>query len=140
VARPPMSTDFDVQTIQTSGNKGKIIVKANSKDTGFMNFMNIGGSVLGPDNQPVPVKLVQTGPGTYEGDFDAPREGNYVIPLHFAGKNGAGDLMGGLTVNTAPEQRELQSNDGMLQHIADATGGRMLAPFEAASANLFARE
>ena len=139
VSRPPMSTDFDVQTMQV-GTKGKIIVKANSKDSGFLNFMNIGGSVLGPDGQPTAVKLVQTGPGTYEGDFDAPQEGNYVIPLHFEGKNGGGELMGGLTINGAPEQRDLLSNDSLLQHIADSTGGRMLEPFEAESANIFSRE
>ncbi len=139
VARPPMSTDFDVQTMQV-GTKGKIVVKANSKDSGFLNFMNIGGSILGPDGQPTAVKLVQTGPGTYEGDFDAPQEGNYVIPLHFEGKNGGGELMGGLTINGAPEQRDLLSNDSLLQRIADSTGGRMLEPFEAESANLFSRE
>ena len=139
VSRPPMSTDFDVQTMQV-GTKGKIIVKANSKDSGFLNFMNIGGSILGPDGQPTAVKLVQTGPGTYEGDFDAPQEGNYVIPLHFEGKNGGGELMGGLTINGAPEQRDLLSNDSLLQHIADSTGGRMLEPFEAETANLFSRE
>ena len=139
VSRPPMSTDFDVQTMQV-GTKGKIIVKANSKDSGFLNFMNIGGSILGPDGQPTAVKLVQTGPGTYEGDFDAPQEGNYVIPLHFEGKNGGGELMGGLTINGAPEQRDLLSNDSLLQHIADSTGGRMLEPFEAEAANLFSRE
>jgi uncharacterized membrane protein len=137
VSRPPMSTDFDVQTTQ-SGNKGHIVVKANSKDTGFLNFMNMTGTVIGPDAQPVPVKLVQTGPGTYEAEFDAPLEGNYVVPLHFAGKDGAGDLMGGLTINGAPEQRDLQSNDALLQRIADATGGRMLEPFQAV--NLFSRE
>ena len=139
VARPPMSTDFDVQTLQI-GTKGKIVVKANSKDSGFLNFMNIGGSILGPDGKPTTVKLVQTGPGTYEGDFDAPLEGNYVIPLHFEGKNGGGELMGGLTINGAPEQRDLLSNDPLLQRIADSTGGRMLEPFNAESANLFSRE
>ncbi len=139
VARPPMSTDFDVQTMQI-GTKGKIVVKANSKDSGFLNFMNIGGSILGPDGKPTTVKLVQTGPGTYEGDFDAPLEGNYVIPLHFEGKNGGGELMGGLTINGAPEQRDLLSNDSLLQRIADSTGGRMLEPFNAESANLFSRE
>jgi Ca-activated chloride channel family protein len=139
VARPPMSTDFDVQTMQV-GTKGKIIVKANSQDSGFLNFMNIRGTILGPDAQPAQVKLVQTGPGTYEADFDAPQEGNYVIPLHFEGKDGGGELMGGLTINGAPEQRDLQSNDALLQRIADATGGRMLTPFDAEGAELFTRQ
>ena len=68
VARPPMSPDFDVQTTQV-GTKGKITVKANSKDNGFLNFLNMGGTVLGPDGSPSNVKLVQTGPGTYEGEI-----------------------------------------------------------------------
>jgi hypothetical protein len=139
VARPPMSTDFDVQTSQ-SGNKGHIVVRANTKDNGFLNFMTIGGQVIGPDMEPHGVKLVQTGPGTYEGDFDAPKEGSYVIPLTYAGKNGSGPLLGGLTVNGAAEQRDLQSNDALLQRIADQTGGRMLDPFDVENANLFTRE
>ena len=138
VARPPMSTDFDVQATQV-GTKGKITVKANSKDAGFLNFLNMGGTVLGPDGAPSNVKLVQTGPGTYEGEFEAPAEGNYVIPLHYDGKDGSGLLMGGLTVNGAPEQRDLQSNDTVLQHIADATGGRMLEPFDAEASDFFTR-
>src|SRR6185437_958485 len=45
VSRPPMSTDFDVQTVQ-NGTKGKVIVKANNKESGFLNFMSINGTVL----------------------------------------------------------------------------------------------
>ena len=144
VARPPMSTDFDVQATQ-NGNKGKLIVKANNKDSGFLNFMNIAGQVIGPDGKdPVPVRLVQTGPGTYEADFDAPKEGNYIIPMHFSGKSDGkstgGELMGGLTINGSPEQRDLQSNDSILARIASATGGRMLDPWNVEQAELFSRE
>lgn len=139
VSRPPMNTDFEVQTTQ-NGKKGHVVVRANTKDSGFLNFMTINGKVVGPNLQPADVKLVQTGPGTYEGDFDAPAEGNYVLPLHFAGKDGAGDLMGGMTVNGAPEQRDLNSNDALLRRIADATGGRMLTPFDVQTAGLFSRD
>ena len=48
--------------------------------------------------------------------------------------------MGGLTVNGSPEQRDLQSNDAVLQHIADATGGRMLEPFDAEASDFFTRK
>ena len=49
MARPPMSTDFDVQTSQ-SGNKGHITVRANTKDNGFLNFMTIGGKYVIPSS------------------------------------------------------------------------------------------
>src|SRR5205085_2842817 len=64
VSRPPMSTDYEVQTVQ-DGNKGHITVEALNKESSFLNFLSIGGTVIGPDLKPHDVRLTQTGPGTY---------------------------------------------------------------------------
>ncbi|MDW8262130.1 MAG: hypothetical protein RMJ35_06360, partial [Phycisphaerales bacterium] len=63
VARPAMSSDFDVQTIAIEGNKGKLIVEASSKDSTFLNFLTINATVAGPDpdSPPKQVRLIQTG-------------------------------------------------------------------------------
>ena len=63
-----MSNDFDVQITQV-GDKGRIVVEALGKDTGFQNFLDITGAVVGPDGTSIPVRMAQTGPGTYEGEF-----------------------------------------------------------------------
>jgi len=84
VARPPMSTDFDIRVTQ-DGSVGHVTVEAVNKDSGFMNFLNVGGQVLGPDMKPVNVRLVQVGPGVYQGDFPIRDPGNYIAMLKYTG-------------------------------------------------------
>ena len=142
VARPPMSSLFDIQTTQ-SGGKGHITVSALDQSNGFQNFLNIAGTVAGPNpNQPAQaVHLVQTGPGQYEGTFDTPDPGTYVAAMEYRGEGKtAGMLLSGVAMNDAPEMRDLQSNDGFLQEIADRTGGRVLKPFDVQDADVFRRE
>jgi hypothetical protein len=140
VSRPPQSADFDVQTNAQDG-KGKITVEALSKDSTFLNFLSIAGQVIGPDMKPRSIHLVQTGPGTYTGDYDANDPGNYVAVMNYHGAaNQGGVMLSGMAVNSSPELRDLKSNQAVLQAIADRTGGRVLAPFDSDSADLFTRE
>jgi hypothetical protein len=135
-----MSTDFDVRTVQT-GDKGKITVEALNRDSAFLNFLSVGGLVVGPDLKPINVRFVQTGPGTYESEeFDASQPGTYVSVLNYQGPNGGGQLTSGMAVNSSPELRDLKSNDTVLADIARRTGGRQLTPFNAQNAQLFSRD
>ena len=60
----------------TDGDKGHIIVHAEKEGNAFNNFLYIAGTVAGgADLTPHPIRLVQTGPGTYEADFDASQPG-----------------------------------------------------------------
>jgi uncharacterized membrane protein len=141
VARPPMSTDFDVTTTQ-SGTKGKIVVEAMDKQDRFMNFLNVAGGVLGPDNKNQPIRLVQTAPGRYEAEFDTLTPGNYVVGLQYSNKDGkGGQLWSGVAMNASPELRDLKSNDARLREVAQRTGGRVIdTPFDVSSAQLFRRD
>src|SRR5205085_6557708 len=133
------SSDFDVQTT-LNGTKGKVVVEAMNKDDNFLNFLQVAGNVVGPDGKLVPVHLVQTGPGTYEGEFDARTPGNYVVALRYLGQKQSGMLLGGVAMNTDPELRDLKSNEAILDQIARDTGGRMLTPWDPQNADLFTRE
>jgi len=140
VSRAPMSADLDVQTSQV-GDKARVTVEALKNDSAFLNFLSIRGTVVGPDMKPQDVRLVQTGPGTYEAEFVTGAAGNYVVVLNYRGAKGEGGmLLSGLAVNQSPETRELKSNDAVLQRIAEQTGGRVLKPFEPKTANLFSRQ
>jgi len=140
VSRPPQSADFDVQTNAQDG-KGKITVEALSKDSTFLNFLSIAGQVIGPDMKPRSIHLVQTGPGTYTGDYDANDPGNYVAVMNYHGAaNQGGVMLSGMAVNSSPELRDLKSNQAVLQSVADRTGGRMLPAFDADRADLFTRD
>ncbi len=141
VSRSPFSSDFETE-MTTDGDKGHIIVHAEKEGNAFNNFLNIAGTVAGgADLTPHPIRLVQTGPGTYEADFDASAQGSYLCYLTYAGQDRkSGSLLAGTTVNSSPEMRDLQSNDALLKQIAQRTGGRLLKPFDVSSADLFTRD
>ena len=141
VARPPMSNKFDVSITQ-DGTKGHIVVEGRDKDSGFMNFLNIGGSVVGPVKSPIDEHLVQTGPGRYEGDFDMNDTGTYVAVMQYRDQNGDEGFLpvSGIAMNSSPELRDLKSNDALLKEVADRTNGRVLPAFDVDNANLFSRD
>lgn len=147
VSRPPMSGDLDVQT-SLDGQTAHVKVEALNRDASYASFLSITGQVMGPDLKTRDIRLVQTGPGTYEAEFDAPMPGNYVVVLSYrsaegkGGPGGAGGvLLSGVSVNQSPELRTLRSQDAVLARIAQRTGGRVLArPFDADSADFFRRE
>jgi hypothetical protein len=140
VSRPAESADFETR-VTNSGGRGKIVVEAVNPDNQFRNGLTIRGSVLGPDLQPRDVRLVQTAPGTYEGEFDAAEAGNYVVGMSYTGPDRqSGTLRSGTVVNASPELRELKSNEAVLRQIADRTGGRVLSPFDPQTAALFDRQ
>ena len=139
VSRPPMPSDFDVETAIT-GDKGKISIDAFGKNGEGLNFLNIEGKVMGPDMKESDVKLVPTGPGTYEAQFDAKAAGNYVVALQYSGKDGSGILLSGAAMNNEPEYRELQSNNRLLNSVAERTKGHIIEPFNPNGADIFRRE
>ena len=141
VSRSPFSSDFETE-MTTDGETGHIVVRAEKEGNAFNNFLNIAGTIAGgQDLTPHPIRLLQTGPGTYEADFDASAQGSYICYLSFLGQDGkSGSLLAGTTVNSSPEMRNLQSNDALLRQIAERTGGRVLKPFDVSSADLFSRD
>jgi hypothetical protein len=130
VSRPPMSTDFEVVTTQ-DGTVGKITVEALDKENnGFLNFLNMRATVIGPDLKPREIRLQQIGPGQYTGNFDAKQAGNYVSIVNYSSPKGdRGQIPSGMAVNTSPELRDLQSNETVLQEIANRTKGEVLPAF-----------
>jgi hypothetical protein len=138
VARPPMSTDFDIRIVQ-DGNKAKVVVEALNKEAGYLNFLNVRGLAVRPNLKTEDVRLVQTGPGLYEQEIDARDAGNYIFMLNYTGAgNQSGRIMGGFAQNISPELRDLSSNDTLLTQIAERTGGRVIQPFDNTT-NLFSR-
>ena len=143
VARPPMSTQFDL-TVSQRGDKGHLLVEAVDQNSGFADFLEVSGKVVGPNGskEPIDAHLVQTGPGRYESDFDMPDVGSYVAVMQYRSPTGEqGSLpVGGIAQNASPETRDLHSNDALMADIAARTGGRVLPPFDAGAAGLFSRE
>ncbi|MFQ5806964.1 MAG: glutamine amidotransferase, partial [Phycisphaerae bacterium] len=136
-SRQSAAAAFDVTT-STRGGKGKIRIDALDKNAAAINFMNIEGTLVKPNHESEPLHLTQTGPGVYEGEFEARAAGSYVASFSYRLGSGtdavSGTLQTGLSVAFSPEYRELETNEALLSELAERTGGRVLTPAEAPSA------
>ena len=115
--------------VRREDGKIKVVVDALDKDSQFLNFLQIQGSVLSPDLKRSRLELVQTAPGRYEGTVEqAETSGNYFVNLGYVG---AGDVKGvvstGVSVPYSDEYRELKSNPTTLETLASITDGQLLS-------------
>lgn len=105
-------------TIATDVEQGqvKVFVTALDKDDEFLNFLDLGGAVIGPDMKPHEVQLEQTAPGRYVGSFPADDAGSYFVML----SPGAGQspLLTGVNVPYSPEFRDRETNEALLASLA----------------------
>ena len=74
VSKPAESADFDAK-VNVVGDQGKITVEAVDPNTDFRNFLNIRGSVVGPDMKAVDVRLRQVRAGRVRGRVPRDRGG-----------------------------------------------------------------
>jgi len=115
--------------VRREEGKIKVVVDALDKESQFLNFLQIQGSILSPDLKRTKVDLVQTAPGRYEGVVEnAEASGNYFVNLGFSGANDIkGVVSTGVSVPYSDEYRELRSNPGTLESIASLTNGEVLS-------------
>jgi len=140
VARQEASADFDVVT-RVEGQTGHVLVEALDKEAGYLNFLHFTGRVLTPELEMERLALFQTGPGRYEGTFEVRDHGNYLVSLQYTTPNGpSGVVRTGLSVSYSPEFRDLQANLGLLQQVAERTGGRWFEPMNAAADPVFSHD
>jgi len=128
-SRQSESAAFDVTTA-VQGGKAKVRIDALNKDTEAVNFMDVAGTLVTPGQESQPLRLTQTGPGRYEGEFDARDRGNYIMNLQYAMGRGAaaqsGTLQTGVTVAYSPEYSQLRANLPLLDELRERTHGRKL--------------
>lgn len=129
VSRQSEAAAFDVTTT-VQGGKAKVRLDALDKNAEAVNFMEVAGRVVRPDNQTDRLQLTQTGPGRYEAEFDARDRGNYILDLRYGlgrGDNAVtGVLQTGVSVAFSPEYAQLHANLALLDELRGRTGGRML--------------
>ncbi|WP_435009439.1 VWA domain-containing protein [Tundrisphaera lichenicola] len=115
--------------VRREEGKIKVVVDALDKESQFLNFLQIQGSILSPDLKRTKVDLVQTAPGRYEGVVEnAEASGNYFVNLGYSGPdNIKGVVSTGVSVPYSDEYRELRSNPGTLETVASLTNGQVLS-------------
>ena len=104
-------------TTDLENGKVRVTVTALNKDDEFLNFLNMSGNVVGPDMKPIDLKIRQTAPGRYVGEFDSPQSGSYFMML----SPGAGmaPILSGVNVPYSAEYLDRETNEGLLKSLAD---------------------
>ncbi len=121
-------------TVATEYRDGKVrmVVTALDPNDDFLNFLNMSGSIVGPNMTPRDVSIRQTAPGRYMAEFEAKKAGSYFITI--AGKMPAEDvdpaagpasgklvpfqLRTGVSVPYSEEFRNRQTNRALLTTLA----------------------
>jgi uncharacterized membrane protein len=107
--------NFMVATDVTDG-KVKVMINAWDKDDEYLDFLNMTGTVVGPDNRPLDITVKQVAPGRYVGEFDAMDAGSYMVLVN-PGRGGA-PIRTGVNVPYSAEYRDRMANLTLLQDIA----------------------
>jgi hypothetical protein len=107
-------------TVATEAADGQIrvVVNALDKDDAFLNFLNMAATVVGPDMNPVALKIEQTSPGRYVGAFSARQAGSYFLTV--SPGVGQAAIRAGVTVPGADEFRDRRPNEALLGRLAAA--------------------
>ena len=115
--------NFMVATDVTDG-KVRVMINAWDKDDEYLDFLNMTGTVVGPDNAPLDISVRQVAPGRYVGEFDAMDAGSYMVLVN-PGRGGA-PVRTGVNVPYSAEYRDRMANLTLLQDIAAITpdGGK----------------
>ena len=128
-SRQSEAAAFDVTT-SVQGGKARLRIDALDKNADVVNFMDIRGKLLPPEQEAQGLRLTQTGPGRYEAEFDARQRGNYIVNLAYSMGHGkdavSGSLRTGVTVAYSPEYSQTHANLPLLEELRARTGGRTL--------------
>ena len=113
-------------TIATQVRHGEVqvVVNALSSDDGFLNFLEMNATALGPDLKPIPLRMKQTAPGRYVGAFPGEQAGSYFVNV-IPGL-GSAPLTTGVTVPYSEEYRVRETNLALLESFAslEPKGGK----------------
>ncbi|MCA9245907.1 MAG: VWA domain-containing protein [Planctomycetales bacterium] len=106
---------FSVATDVVDG-RGRVVITALDKEDEFLNFLDMAGSVVGPDMKPAGIEVRQVAPGRYIGQFDANAAGSYFVMVNPG--PGHAPIRTGANVSYSAEFRAEETNAALLEQIA----------------------
>jgi len=111
--------------VAVAGGEGRVVVDALTADGEPRNGLVLTGRVAGP-GEGQSLRMEQTGPGRYEGHFDARSRGQYLVSLMQREQSGKTPRLtvAGAAVPYSPELRDLETNSSLLLSLAEKTGGK----------------
>jgi len=116
----PMTEEgkFSIATDIKDG-KVRVVVVALDKDDEFLNFLDMTGTVVGPDLDSFDLDVDQIAPGRYVGQFDADKAGSYFVTI--SPGPGKSLILAGVNVPYSSEFRDRESNLALLKTLATLT-------------------
>lgn len=119
--RPGVQVDTDLE-----GGVATIVMNALEADGSFRNGLTVEGTIVRPDGETQPFRVVQKGPGRYVGTVPAQAVGTHVASLIFTDPDTGtvGQALAAVCVSYSAE------------HLAQSSNERLLAKLEAAGATI----
>jgi uncharacterized membrane protein/Mg-chelatase subunit ChlD len=119
-------------TVATDVRDGKVrvVVTALDKDDAFLNFLNMSAVAVDPDLGDFEVRIEQTAPGRYVGEFPADKAGSYFVNI--VPGPGKAPILAGVNVPYSSEFRDRETNAALLQNLVrlrpkDGQPGKVIA-------------
>jgi uncharacterized membrane protein len=106
---------FNVATEVRDGKVRAVITALDNNDE-FLNFLQIEGTAVGPNLEPIDVRVQQIAPGRYIGEFDAAEAGSYFMLLNPGG--GLTPIRAGVDVPYSAEFTDRETDEGLLAALA----------------------
>ena len=127
--RPAGGESNFLVTTKPRDGEVRLVVTALDANEALINFLDLRGTVIGPDMQPRAVQLEQVAPGRYVGRFPAKEAGSYFLSLNPGG--GQAPIRTGVNVPYSAEFRRRFTNEELLRHLASqvprgGSAGRMI--------------
>ncbi len=130
---PNASNSNLTTSIRTEGAQTVIDVQARDASGTPQDGLEMRASLVGANGTTQEVALTQIAPGEYRASVASPIQGTYIVQIAGA-KDGqiVGQETAGMVVPYSPEYRQGQSNQALLDALAQASGGlRLSQPSEA---------
>ncbi len=123
-------------TSYVSGEKGMLLVEDYAPQR---TILEVHAAVTGPRDKMETLRLKQTSPGRYEGEFPLWGKGRYQVMISGEGGQRSEQVLGGFAVPYSPEYLRFRSDPRILRMIAGKTGGKIFDGSEKPE-DIFVRE
>ncbi|MCG8448352.1 MAG: VWA domain-containing protein [Pirellulales bacterium] len=107
--------NFNVATNVKDG-KAQIVITALDEEDQFLNDQSMSAAVVAPDMSLLPLRIEQTAPGRYVGEFPAEMAGSYLLVV--TPGTGQAPLRTGINVGYSAEYRHQETNLALLKSLA----------------------
>jgi len=112
--------------VRPQGERAQVQVEAVEQAGGYLNSLELSLSVVGPDGSAQEVRLPQTAPGLYSGEFTPAEPGAYVLRVSGEAEAESLATTSGWVYTYSPEYALSAGGAATLENIAAAAGGFVL--------------